>query len=250
MKNAITLFVTLWICVSCTHTEPKQKPITNKPTLTIVQKKAVLPDLKAITNIKKRKQTFLTFLAPLVEEANHSILQQRQQIQVWKNDPKRWHHAKVIAEQYKVAFEPKKPTFWKMLLTHVDVIPADLVLAQAAIESAWGTSRFVREANNFFGVHCHSVGCGIIPAGRTEGQRFEVTRYDSPSDAITAYMKNLNRHRAYRDLRKTRADLRQNSTQLSGHALAAGLILYSERGKDYVTLIRDVIRQNKLKRFI
>ena len=37
------------------------------------------------------------------------------------------------------------------LLRRVDVIPPSLVLAQGAIESGWGTSRFARQGNNLYG---------------------------------------------------------------------------------------------------
>ena len=36
-------------------------------------------------------------------------------------------------------------------LEKIDVIPVSLVLAQSAVESAWGSSRFAREGNNIFG---------------------------------------------------------------------------------------------------
>ena len=40
------------------------------------------------------------------------------------------------------------------LLLRVDIIPIKLVMAQAIIESGWGSSRFARDGNNYFGIHC------------------------------------------------------------------------------------------------
>lgn len=37
-------------------------------------------------------------------------------------------------------------------------LPAGITVAQAALESAWGRSRLVREAHNYFGIKAHSGG--------------------------------------------------------------------------------------------
>src|SRR5690606_39546165 len=69
-----------------------------------------------------------------------------------------------------------------ILLRRLDIIPADLALAQAAMESAWGGSRFAREGNNYFGQWCFSKGCGLVPEKRPAGARYEVQRFDSPAE--------------------------------------------------------------------
>ncbi|WP_325205997.1 glucosaminidase domain-containing protein, partial [Vibrio sp. 03_296] len=47
------------------------------------------------------------------------------------------------------------------LLVRANVLPEALVMIQAANESAWGTSRFARQANNLFGQWCYTPGCGV-----------------------------------------------------------------------------------------
>ena len=37
------------------------------------------------------------------------------------------------------------------LLVRVDIVPLSLALSQAAIESGWGTSRYMNEGNAIFG---------------------------------------------------------------------------------------------------
>ena len=44
------------------------------------------------------------------------------------------------------------------LMLRVDVLPVSLALAQAANESAWGTSRFALQGNNIFGQWCYEPG--------------------------------------------------------------------------------------------
>ena len=119
-------------------------------------------------------------------------------------------------------------------------------LTQAAMESAWGTSRFAREGNNLFGQWCYQPGCGIVPKRRREGQVHEVASFDVVDAAVASYLRNINSHRAYADLRAARADLRAANQPVTGNAMANHLLRYSERGLDYVEEIQSMIRVNKL----
>ncbi len=49
------------------------------------------------------------------------------------------------------------------LLIKVDVVPISLALAQAAIESGWGTSRYLREGNAIFGQYTFDESKGLRP---------------------------------------------------------------------------------------
>jgi Bax protein len=60
-----------------------------------------------------------------------------------------------------------------------------------------------------------------------------------------SYMRNLNSHPAYRDLRAIRLKLSESQKEVTGHALAEGLMKYSERGEEYIKELRQMIRVNK-----
>jgi Bax protein len=137
----------------------------------------------------------------------------------------------------------------QQLKTKVNFIPAALILAQAANESAWGTSRFAREGNNFFGQWCFSKGCGIVPNSRNSGANHEVASFDSPLGSVKSYIRNLNSHPTYALLRTLRQQSIDDGQRVSGELLAQGLIGYSERGEEYVKEIQSMIRYNKLSRF-
>ncbi|MEM9158516.1 MAG: glucosaminidase domain-containing protein, partial [Verrucomicrobiota bacterium] len=160
-----------------------------------------LPDFKAIESIAERKRAFFDFLAPLVEEVNIRLLQERSEIgeleayfqRKGKLSEGRLEKLNEIRVRYD--FEEVTATdaeTFKDLLSRVDVIPPSLALAQAAVESGWGTSRFAREGNNLFGMWCYQPGCGIVPARRPAGATHEVTRYASPRESFEAYIHNLN----------------------------------------------------------
>ncbi len=128
----------------------------------------------------------------------------------------------------------------------VDVVPGALLIAQAAIESGWGTSHFAREGNNLFGEWCFEEGCGIVPRSRSAGANHEVRRFPSVLHSIRSYVRNLNSHPAYAELRTRRARARANGSAPSAQDLAGGLEKYSERGMAYVEEVRLVIRANDL----
>ncbi len=135
------------------------------------------------------------------------------------------------------------------MLSRVDTIPEDLALAQAANESAWGTSRFSLVANNLFGQWTFIPGQGIIPKDRPEGETYEVRKFSTVYDSVRSYLLNLNTHQAYKQLRQLRTASRVNGQNPKGLKLAEGLLRYSTRGEDYVKELQAMIRFNQLSRF-
>lgn len=212
--------------------------------------KVTLPDFASIQDVNEKKQAFIDFLLPAIHQANESILQERAFLQPldFKNlTKKQYQRVEIIAEKYQ---QSRKPTQtyaqWKQaLLKKVDVIPPSLALAQAANESAWGTSRFATQGMNFYGQWCFSVGCGLVPEQRPAGKRYEVRLFESPSQSVHAYMLNLNAFHTYRDLRQLRLDSRNNNQAITGEKLAEGLLAYSQRREEYIKEIQAMIRFNE-----
>lgn len=135
------------------------------------------------------------------------------------------------------------------LLRRVDEVPPSLVLAQAALESAWGSSRFAIEGNNLFGVWVYNAAKGMIPKDRAEGQTHAVAKYDDISEAVETYFSKLNTLWAYEDFREIRAKMRQDEGKLDSGRLAEGLVQYSVRAEDYVQDVQNLIRDNRLMRY-
>ena len=121
-------------------------------------------------------------------------------------------------------------------------------MAQSANESGWGTSRFAREVNNYFGQWCFQPGCGIVPRRRPKAATYEVLTFDTTKQSVRSYMHYLNTSNAYKKLRTIRQSLRHKEKPVTGSHLANGLEKYSARGLDYVAEIKAMIRQNKLEK--
>lgn len=207
-----------------------------------------LPDFTGYRDVTEKKVAFFSFLYPRIVLANSRVLIERRYLehlaaQDTLNDRERkWLDAQ--ARRLRVEGETGSRQQFTGLRHKLDVIPPSLILAQAANESAWGTSRFARNGNNLFGQWCFSKGCGLVPLGRVEGASHEVAKFATPYRSVRSYIENLNRHPTYRKLRDIRAT--SNATLPSGIALAAGLVGYSERGMDYVQEIRHMIHYNNL----
>lgn len=212
------------------------------------------PNFKDFPAGSQRKAAFFNYMAPLIHTANQQILVKRARIKEitnhFKITKKDQNWLKQEAEFYGVApFDPLNPEHQKALLSRVDKIPTSLALAQAANESAWGTSRFARKANNYFGQWCFTKGCGLVPAKRTEGAIHEVRAFKHPYNSIVSYLHNLNTHATYQKLRTLRAQARQKNQSFTGIELAEGLVNYSARKHEYVKELQSMIRYNKLSRF-
>lgn len=209
------------------------------------------PDFSKYPAGPERKEAFFSYFKPIIEQANKNILADRNEIQeVCKADSGATSQLSDLAVKYRVDKpDLQDTTLCKILLRRADIVPASLALAQAANESAWGTSRFAQEGNNFFGQWCFEKGCGIVPNSRDADKVHEVADFRSPGDSVQSYMLNINRHDAYAPLRTIRQSLRNRDAKLSGIELSHGLNNYSERGEEYGKELRDMIRFNKLTQY-
>ena len=215
-----------------------------------------LPEFNDYSDVKEKKNAFFDYLFPLVLAGNQSIIEQREQLQALADNADNlsfFQQRKLtqLAERYGLKNdELDNSEIIEKLFIRVAPIPPSLVLAQAAIESAWGTSRFAREGNNLFGQWCYKKGCGMVPLQRNAGTKHEVARFDNTAEAIEAYLRNLNTHSAYKALRMRRAELTESDTgTLSGHQLAETLLYYSELREVYVEEVQAVIRINQLHQY-
>ncbi|WP_246841194.1 glucosaminidase domain-containing protein [Hahella sp. CCB-MM4] len=211
-----------------------------------------LPDFGNIKDVTQKKDAFFQFLNPLVSYANQQILKDREFVEAMQSkaklSPKEKHKLGGLANRYRVpttnGFDKH---FYSLMLKRVDTIPPALALAQAANESAWGTSRFARLGNNLYGEWCFRKGCGIKPSQRAADASHEVAKFDNVYESIQSYMLNLNRHDYYADFRTVRESLRNSASPLSAITLTEGLQRYSSRGNEYIAELQSMIRINKLE---
>jgi len=249
---------TLLITTDSTVNKLSKKETNQTPALTQIPPKAVstscLPDFSVYKNVTKKKKAFFDFLKPLIKHENDRLLEQRDFI--LKQHQRQIHKDRITpADSSKLATLIKRyqcknkdintETTYRELLNKVDIIPLDLALTQAAIESSWGTSYFARLGNNLYGRWCFKPGCGLVPRKRQKGLTHEVAVYKSIPESIRSYMHLLNTNDLFERLRQERAINRRNHQDISGEDMAKGLKAYSAKGDAYIRDIQSMIRVNK-----
>ena len=217
-----------------------------------------LPDiLPTERDVQTKKRLFTSTLLPIILRANEMLLTDRARLQNFKTrlmdggrllaSERDWLDG--LAARYRVPLgDTPLPAVIDRLLVRVDIIPPSLALAQAAMESGWGTSYFSQKGNALFGEWVWNDDTGLLPRNRDEGKTHRIKRFDYLLDSVLSYMINLNRHRVYHDLRLRRAELRTHNLPVTGRALAPALGSYSERGSDYVSEVLSIINYNQLDR--
>ena len=211
-------------------------------------KLSLLPnEMKMIENTQKRKNLFIQIILPLIIEENNRIKLNR--IKLFSilnknhnsNSEKKWLNEKF--KQYGVMNKDLST-----LKIRMDMIPVSLAIAQAAKETGWGTSRFALEGNALFGQWTWS-GEGIKPADADNNATHKVMKFKILKSSVRAYQRNLNTHSGYKEFRLARAELRDKKRNLNGLILATYIDKYAETGKEYVKIIKKIIKQNNLTDF-
>ena len=212
-----------------------------------VSLKLLPKEIKKIENTKKRKDLFIQIILPLVIKENNNIKRDRKKLFSILNKSKNTKLEKIwLKKKFKQYGVINKDL--STLKVRMDEIPASMVIAQAAKETGWGTSRFAQEGNALFGQWTWS-GEGIKPAAADSDTTHKIMKFKVLQASVKAYQRNLNTHSSYKEFRSTRAGLRDDKKKLDSLILSEYLDSYAETGKKYVKILQQIIRQNKLKDF-
>ena len=119
-------------------------------------------------------------------------------------------------------------------------IPKTLIIAQAALETGWGISRFANEGNNLFGIRTFNKDDEwLLPITWDQNKwiGWGVKVYQNKCDSVKDYVRIINEVWAYEELRKVR-DNGGNVYEMADH-----LTLYASK-KNYTTLVKQLIKYN------
>ena len=208
---------------------------------------ASLPGGLESMSVGQRKRAFITVVLPVILRQNERVLADRKRLLAFVSAPpdgprrqadRAWLAG--LAERYRTGASVNR------LLRRVDLVPPSLMLAQAAEESGWGTSRFAVLGNALFGQWTHTSGAGLVPLDRPPGATHEIKAFKTLGDSVSGYTRNLNSHRAYAGMRRLRAQMRESGDPIGGYALAGTLESYSRRGPAYVDSLQRIILANGL----
>ena len=210
-----------------------------------------------LSHLSASKKNFVKTLLPLISYQNQNILLDREKLEIIKlslNNNKTLPKPDLvflekISKKYRLKTDKKfKYQIVNELLDLVDIIPSSIVVAQAANESGWGTSRFAREFNALFGEYTYDFSKGVVPLAREDGKKYLVKSFDSIDKSVQSYFNNLNSHYAYADFREVRKVMRRKNNFSNLKLLVEELGSYAE-DKNYIKTINSIIYVNKLDQF-
>ena len=195
-------------------------------------------DVPKKMTVAVKKERFYYLLAPAIDKVYNELLVQYQQV---KKDLKSGANRAKI-EKLKATYKVKSD---KALLLALKPHPQSIALAQAAMESAWATSRFFVKANNVFGMWSVNKNEPRIAAGEKRGgtKTIWLKKFASIEDSVREYYKMMGRGHAYKDFRRVRYetdDVKKIVKELDN---------YSEIGEKYTKELSSMIRYNKLTKY-
>ena len=133
-------------------------------------------------------------------------------------------------------------------LPRLDRVPYEMIVAQAALETGWGTSRFATEGNNLFGIRTWSKDVPhMVPHGVKGWPGWGVRIFATKCDSVAEYVRLLNEHPAYADFRKAREQMLVNNFPLDPIALIKTLDKFSTTADYDKRVIRIINKVRKLE---
>ena len=184
----------------------------------------------------------VTFIGSIYYTYNNSVAKEQEQI------------TNEVADTLEQIIEYKKPDFERannqtfinsvgqcvnyIYNTTTDIYPVNLevLLAQAALESGWGNSRFALEGKNLFGIRTYNLTePHMLPSNNPK--KWGVRVYMHECDSVQHYIDIINNGKAYEEYRK----LRDNGVEAS--------LLYVETlgayasDKHYFGKIKSIIKK-------
>ncbi len=116
-------------------------------------------------------------------------------------------------------------------------INTELIIAQAIVESNYGTSRFAIEGNNLFGIRVWSKE-GMLPYKQPDTINWRVRAFKTKCESVRYYIEILNTKQVYAEFRKAR-DMSFNRDPIK---MAKALDSFSTN-KEYEKHVIEVIKK-------
>lgn len=192
-------------------------------------------------SVAERKKEFLRMMVPSVLVVKAKLDLNRERVLSLEDKKELSPSDKIFIEKLE---EEYKTNNLKVLAKRLRTFPVSIVLAQAAIESGWGTSRFFQEANNPFGMWSFNDSHARMKAlsGR-EGKKVYLRKFNDLEASIQAYYALLATGRTFQDFRNMKMKTDQPLK------LIQALNTYSERGDAYVSDLANLIVSNDLQKY-
>ena len=125
-------------------------------------------------------------------------------------------------------------------------IPREIIIAQAVLESDYGTSRFAKEGNNLFGVMTFNLDEAHLKPSNNKSSKFGAKVYQNKCESVKHYIVVLNTGSAFKEFRELRFQMLKNN-DLDVLELIKTLKRYATN-PDYIKLLKKTIKSLRNER--
>lgn len=189
----------------------------------------VLPKM----TVQEKKARFKKLIIPAVNDVYAELMLQYQEVSESLAAGTNADKIENLKVEYKAQSDEE-------LLMALKPHPRSIAIAQAAMESAWATSRFFNEAYNIFGVWSFNKDEPRIAAVKKRGNKtIWLKKYPSVKASVRDYYRTLGRSSAFKKFRQLKL---QTDNPFS---LVKKLDQYSEKGAAYGHELTSIIKFNK-----
>jgi Bax protein len=192
-----------------------------------------------------RKTKFIDVVLPTILILRHNLNEERAKVaqlrqqarysQEWSSEDSTFMNE---------LFDKYKTKNFDELVKRMMPPPISLALAQAAIESGWGSSRFFQQGNNIFGIWSFSKSDNRMVASQSRaGRNIYLKKYENLLESVADYHLILARGVQYKELRDC---IQRNNNVFE---MIWYLRNYSEKRDQYVVMLRNIIVSNDLVKY-
>ena len=192
-----------------------------------------------------RKEKFIDVLLPAILVTKYEIFKENKRtIDIWGKLKSHYDLTESDSLFMDKLFQKYETKNFAEINQKQQVHPNSIVLAQAALETGWGTSRFFLQGNNAFGIWSFNKQENRMESLSSRGDiKIYLKRYDSTMESVSDYFLTMAKSWAFDQFRKRR-EATENAYELIWY-----LNKYSELRNDYVKKIGELIIQNQLTRY-
>lgn len=214
-------------------------------------------DFRQIKSQKYRNELFIRILAPLALKVNEEISNERRTLlrlerfyrQKGKLNDSDIRKLENMALKYdyftRLKGNERIEIQLKNLKLRIDSVPPSILIAAAAMESNWGTSRVAGEANSLYKEKVWYTGEGLEPEeNKNDGYRFRI--FDSLLESMRSFARTFNSNINYESVWFARNGYAERHKEVVGESIAFAMSQSSNLPNfagilDYTTAYYDLL---------
>lgn len=189
-------------------------------------------DFDKIENLNQRNNLFIRILAPIAMKINEDISLEKADILIVKD---KLNNKQPLTETDKKLLEEKAKKYdiftrttgderYDILLNQlgmkVDELPVSILISVSAMETEWGTSKYLKQGNSLYKEKIWYSNEGMEVVEDSDDKDYRIKSFKSLYDSMYSFALKVNSDINYTDFRFLRNEERSRDKYLNGRFLA------------------------------